>query len=219
MSYETLPITPTYGGDFGFKANVLKNNFGDGYSQTAANGINSVSATLNLEWSCLSLNDKISLCEDFFALLAGSTPFYYTPYGTFTGLLWKCVQWGAIPLSKDLFRVTATLEQSFDLPGGSPTPLRIADPNTGIVYEVVCEYGDYSCNPTSYPNPYTTYFLDDTTNGRFYALVCFAGVLDIAEIPAGVYVQPSNPSMIDQSNGNTYQFVSTNGVLGLEFIP
>ncbi len=122
MSYLTLPINPTYGGDFAFKASVPQNQFGDGYSQTAVNGINSVSGSLNLEWSALSLADKQSLCEDFFAVLAGSTPFYYTPYGTSTALLGKCAQWNVTPVAKNVFRVTGTIMQSFDLTLSSPGP-------------------------------------------------------------------------------------------------
>ena len=115
MSYQTLPVTPSYDSDFEYQARRLKNQFGDGYSQTAVDGINNVSGSLNLTWKALSLSRKQSLCENFFEVLGGSTPFYYTPYGRSVALLWKCAQWSVTPLSANYFKVTATIEQSFDL--------------------------------------------------------------------------------------------------------
>ncbi len=119
MSYQTLPVTPSYQSDFPYSARVRKNSFGkgNGYAQTAPDGINTIVGALNLAWNALTLTSKVALCENFFELLAGSTPFYYTPYGQANALLWKCSDWDVTPLSQNLFRVTATLQQSFDLTG------------------------------------------------------------------------------------------------------
>ena len=114
MSFSTLPINPSYESNFKYAAQVWENQFGDGYSQTAKKGINNVIASLDLSWKALVTADKATL-HSFFFDLGGSTPFYYTPYGESTALLWKCASWGVQPVSKTVFKVTATLEQSFDL--------------------------------------------------------------------------------------------------------
>jgi len=123
MSYSILPIQPSYdGSSLDTTARVLKNTFGDGYAQTAQDGINNIVGGPSLTWSALTLAQKQSLVDNFFVVLAGSTPFFWTPPGTTVALLWKCAKWSVIPLkcsippaATDTFRVTATFEQSFDV--------------------------------------------------------------------------------------------------------
>lgn len=119
MSYLTLPVTPSYSSSFTYTARVRQNNFSKGgFAQTVPDGINNIVRGLNLEWSAISLAQKQALCENFFQLIGSSTPFYYTPYGSSTSLLWKCTGWNVMPLSANYFRVTAKILQSFDLTVG-----------------------------------------------------------------------------------------------------
>lgn len=223
MIYQTLPFTPTYGSSFAFKGDQLLNQFGDGYSQTAQNGLNANSASLNLEWAVLTNTEKESLCEGFFAVLAGATPFYYTPFGDNAARLWKCGQWVATPLSPTLWRVTATIKQSFDsdlidyIPPGREIPL-LKDSVTGLIYLLTTENGVVTLVPSSNSTTTTTYYLSDIANGNIYALSCSSGVLGLQNVGQSFAAQTVAYAVPDQITGATYQIVSDNGVLSAELM-
>ncbi len=224
-SYLTLPITPSYGSDFSQKARRFQNQFGDGYSQTAVDGLIATAQTLNLEWNALSLADKESLCENFFELLAGSTPFYYTPYGQANALLWKCSDWDVTPLSSYTFKVSATIKQSFDItnpiiyipPGGTWAPL-IKDLVTGGVYLIGTESGVPVTIPSSNTTTIMVYYLIDVANNGVYALTCSSGVLELQAVDLSFFSQAVAYAVADQITGGTYQIVSDNGDLAAELI-
>lgn len=81
------PMTPSVGLTRKPKVNVLKVEFGDGYSQRVANGINHIKQVVKLKWDVLS-KDECDEIEDFLRERGGYKPFYYElPYAVRTSTL------------------------------------------------------------------------------------------------------------------------------------
>lgn len=71
------PMTPSIGVTRKPELNLLKANFGDGYTQTAANGLNHIREVLNLRWDVLTKGEADEI-EDFLRERGGYQPFYYS---------------------------------------------------------------------------------------------------------------------------------------------
>ena len=110
----TLPdLNLTYEISKSTEANVLEAEFGDGYSQRAANGINSLKDSWDLEW-VLNDTDKDTLIA-FFEARGGHESFGWTPSSEDTEKMWTCRSWNRSYIeSDDVFKITATLKQCYD---------------------------------------------------------------------------------------------------------
>ena len=110
----TPPRAPAAGTKDSPKVNLLRADFGDGYTQASANGINSVRRVLSLTWELLTPT-QASTITSFFVTQGGYTPFYYTPSNESTALKWTCETWDDERGQSGLRKVTATFVQSFSL--------------------------------------------------------------------------------------------------------
>lgn len=114
MATLTFPDIPAHkespGVDTSF--NVLEANFGDGYIQSSADGLNSVKDTWNLTW----LNEDMDEANTIIAFLkerGGWDPFYWTAPGEASPTLWRCKTLKASPSGPYAKTVQATFEQWF----------------------------------------------------------------------------------------------------------
>lgn len=105
--------TPTIETTVTFTAEVLQANFGDGYEQTAATGLNSVRGVYQVNWDLLSQDDR-DLIEAFFATHLGSQAFQYTFPDESTPRKFKCKTWTR-GNNGGLFTLRAELREVFDL--------------------------------------------------------------------------------------------------------
>lgn len=112
---QTLQITqrPSINSDVSFKARVISNQFGDGYRQTAADGLNSVARTWMLSWDNLTIADA-NVLEAFLVSHVGQ-PFYYLMPREQYPRAWDCTDWtrGYPAGAYDSFK--ATFNERFDL--------------------------------------------------------------------------------------------------------
>ncbi len=113
---DTLPaIAPSYDSPgLDEEARVIENSFGDGYTQTAADGINSINGSLPLTWKWITTADADILIA-FFRAKKGSTPFLYKIPTESSAWMWKCKRWHRDHDRGGLTTVTAQFERVYDL--------------------------------------------------------------------------------------------------------
>ena len=115
MAFPTLPaVNPDVGAPIRDEPNLAVAEFGDGYTQRAAKGLNHVRRKVSLSWTSISAADKDALV-DFFRSTNGVDPFYWTAPGE-PARLWRASQWSHHVVAGDaVWNVSATLEEVFDL--------------------------------------------------------------------------------------------------------
>ena len=107
-------ITPTFEGlSKSTTVRVLKTDFGDGYSQRAADGINSLNREYSIEW--VGSDTNIEALITHFEERAGYQSFTWTPAGESTSYKWTCEEWNRQHLTDDTQVLTASLKQVYDL--------------------------------------------------------------------------------------------------------
>ena len=124
MSIPTLPGPPTVPNPaprMPRKRNTrtLEMTFGDGYSQSTEDGLNSVFDSVSLVWPGMTETAADEL-DAFFTERAGSKPFYWTYPRASVPQKWKCKTWDRTPLTSkgngmDRDQITATFTEVFDL--------------------------------------------------------------------------------------------------------
>ena len=87
-----------------------KAQFGDGYTQTAADGINNKSQTWPLQFRGTSA--KIAAIRDFLDARQGYQSFFWTPPLGAQGY-YKCATYTLKPLGAGKYELAATFEQAF----------------------------------------------------------------------------------------------------------
>jgi phage-related protein len=95
-------------------AQVKRAEFGDGYSQRARDGLNSVKRTVTLSWDALTTAEADAL-ESFFETQAGADLFTYTLPQESTAYKWTCSHWRRAPIDYGVVTFSADLIQEFDL--------------------------------------------------------------------------------------------------------
>jgi len=85
--------------------------FGDGYKQQVANGINNTKSTFSAVWSGRT-QATIQAIDDFFRAQAGAPFTWTTPRGT--TVKFTCTAWAPNYQVSTSCSLTATLEQSFE---------------------------------------------------------------------------------------------------------
>lgn len=119
------PRAPSIGTERGNKPKLLKTEFGDGYTQVTADGLNHNRQELRLTWEFLKPWDADEI-HDFLNERAGYQPFYYTPEydaghnsnGTSTprdAKRWRCEEWNESIEQGGFRTLTATFIQDFSL--------------------------------------------------------------------------------------------------------
>ena len=100
---------PSYGISVKTSYRTLVNNFGDGYSQTVPDGLNSKMETWDLTWE-MNQVDADDL-EAQLSVLAGQTFEWETPRGDTKSF--TCKEFQKIFTSFDNFKITAQFQESF----------------------------------------------------------------------------------------------------------
>ncbi len=107
------PKAPTVGSQRRTTARILEAQFGDGYSQRAGDGLNSVEDAFSLVWNALSEAEADTI-TDFFEARGGWEAFDWTPPGEVAARKFRCGEW-----TRDwdgaMRRVTANFAEVFDL--------------------------------------------------------------------------------------------------------
>jgi len=104
-------VRPSPGTNYSRTVNLLKAEFGDGYSQNTPKGLNHIRKKVKLKWDALTLEQRNQI-EEFFASMQGYLPFYYKPYGEDRTLKWTCEEWSS-DIDGGVFTFSAELVQSF----------------------------------------------------------------------------------------------------------
>lgn len=115
MSLFTFPTAPGPSkADPDITARVLDAQFGDGYSQTSADGLNAICHTYSVAWALLT-KTEMEAFTDFLAAHGGHTPFLWTPPLQSLVRQWKCKIWKPAPLGGGWYSLSCTFKESFDL--------------------------------------------------------------------------------------------------------
>lgn len=113
MAVETFPdVPPDWGYEIPVEAAVAEAPFGDGYTQRAQDGLNSLRVTVPLRWTNLVTAEWSSI-NDFLTARAGYQAFYWTPVGH-PQMKWTCKTWRTVPKDYGYFDVTASFRREFD---------------------------------------------------------------------------------------------------------
>lgn len=114
---DTLPDIgrkPTYGSTIKATTRVIRNEFGEGYSQRAADGMNNINKSVPLTWPALPIADADTLLA-FFEAKGGHESFYWTPPWSAVVDIWTAAEWDFTPISSTLKTVTATFKRENDI--------------------------------------------------------------------------------------------------------
>lgn len=95
-------------------ANVNVSQFGDGYSQRARNGLNSISRSLSLNWEYLTIEQAQAL-DSFFESQGGDKAFLYQLSGDPIERMWTCNSWKNGYDGGVVGSYSATLVEVFDI--------------------------------------------------------------------------------------------------------
>jgi phage-related protein len=105
-------ISQTSSGETEFR--ILETRYGNGYSQRARDGINNVIAKWNVSWEGLTYAD-MSTITTAIDTSAGVDYFTWQPPGDTVTRKWIVRSRSYRMLSGDIYSVSCTLEQCFDL--------------------------------------------------------------------------------------------------------
>jgi phage-related protein len=118
MPITAPDFTPAFHPDWGlsraFKPKVLMAQFGDGYAQRAADGINNNAVTLSATWTNLKPAEK-DYIVDYFAARKGYQGFRYTYVDETAPKVYICTEWTSTHNDAAGYTVTASLTQVYDI--------------------------------------------------------------------------------------------------------
>lgn len=106
------PVAPSPGSGFKPQVNLLKAEFGDGYSQPTPKGINHIKQNVTLKWNALLL-EQANEIEEFFERMGGNNPFYYRVYGSRAPMKWTSEEYEKSQGDDGVWTFSATLIQNF----------------------------------------------------------------------------------------------------------
>jgi len=105
-----LPIEPDYSSPIEFEPGVLKAEFGDGYGQRAADGINNNMEKWELSYN--ELNDaEVQVLLNFFFGLNGVTNFAWQPKFSAVAKKYICPRWRAVPVGDNDNQFFCSIQQ------------------------------------------------------------------------------------------------------------
>ncbi len=112
---ETLNLSqgPSTGSDLDFAVRLIENQFGDGYRQTAPDGLNAVVRTWNLHWTELSI-DNAGYLESFLVAHVGRAFLYRLPRDQYPRA-WDCKVFRRGQPAGGYDSFSATFVERFDL--------------------------------------------------------------------------------------------------------
>ena len=110
-SYATFsPARAPTSVDRSREVRVIGTEFGDGYEQTQADGLNALRDKLTVKWGNLTIAQANSIDAFFQARYA--VPFNWTPPQQSIQKLWRCTTWSVAYMERHA-SVSATLEEVF----------------------------------------------------------------------------------------------------------
>lgn len=109
----TFTWTPKYGASKKSPARILMTDFGDGYRQRAADGINPIKESWDLEFT--NETADIDDIEDFLVARGGWESFTWTPSGELVAKKWSCQEWNRVKVGSGVDTLTCTFNREFDL--------------------------------------------------------------------------------------------------------
>ena len=116
----TLPVftparAPERSAKKSLKPRILLAEFGDGYTMSCPDGLNSVREMWDLSWPFLKRGDAEAI-DDFLNACKGCQAFLYQIPGTRHQLKWTCEEWDyTLDAGPGLDSITAKFKQSFNL--------------------------------------------------------------------------------------------------------
>ncbi len=111
---DTLPDIPiSFSSNGSVNMRVLEAQFGDGYNQRAADGLNSISTDWSLVWTARPDAD-ITILTDFFRSKFGFEIFLFTPPNDIERQ-YVCKDYKPTPTADGFSSLTAKLEEQFDI--------------------------------------------------------------------------------------------------------
>ena len=96
-----------------FAPSVLRNNYGDGYSQRTPDGLNTTLRKLSPRWENLTY-DEASTMISFFVARRGVDPFYFQLPGAVTIRKWICTKWSRTYTGETTCGIQAQWEEVVD---------------------------------------------------------------------------------------------------------
>lgn len=113
MSLPTFapPYPPSLSDDTP-EVKILGAEFGDGYTQTTADGMNNIRSVARLQWSTL-LPAEAEAIETFLRARKGYEPFLYRLSDSPSPKRWTCKEWSRSRGTPNTF--TATFREDFSL--------------------------------------------------------------------------------------------------------
>lgn len=116
MTETFAPRAPSYTTARATRARVLRAGFGDGYSQRAGDGLNSVVSSWSVVWNALT-PEEADYIDGFFVARGGHEAFAWTAPDEDQARLWTCETWSRAPQRAGNTRasMTATMGEAFNL--------------------------------------------------------------------------------------------------------
>ncbi len=110
----TPPKPPSPGTERKPELKIKTTEFGDGYTQETADGLNHIRRTISLTWETLTPTERNTI-DSFMTERGGYLPFYYTPSDESTPVKWTCKEWGDRSGKMGFKTFSATFKQYFGL--------------------------------------------------------------------------------------------------------
>jgi len=110
----TPPVPPTVGTTLTMRPRVRVAQFGDGYSQRMADGLNAQPQIWTVSWSPVTQANADAIIN-FLAARGGVQAFRWTPPGQATQRAFVCHEWTVTPRGGLLVDISASFVEVFDL--------------------------------------------------------------------------------------------------------
>lgn len=107
-------IQPDYSVKKNIEPKTLPSDFGDGYSQRSADGLNHMSEMWTLSWTGRTVSE-IDTLEDFFEARGGYEHFTWTPLRDTETKKYVCRKWNRTYLAPDNDNLSADITEVHDI--------------------------------------------------------------------------------------------------------
>jgi phage-related protein len=116
MSLQTFnpAVNPSYNYRKATETRILRTEFGDGYTQRAADGLNSIKKVVDLAFQNVTKTNADAI-ETFFTARGGWEAFNYTLPDESSARKFIAEKWERQATGPNLFTVHVTLEEVFDI--------------------------------------------------------------------------------------------------------
>jgi phage-related protein len=114
MAAFPTTVTPVKSSGKKTSSRIIEAQFGDGYTQRAGDGINTVVDTWNLEWNCLDSTSYLEMVN-FLKARGGYESFTFIPPGESSSKKFTCKEWSTSHPGNSKYILTADFLEVFDL--------------------------------------------------------------------------------------------------------